>query len=91
MKKNFFVLMYDRTCPYKFMKECRKYLFTKMNHTVETSPYKKKKNSLQHIRKAMLQCDISSSCLTLHATVVDLKWNSHLPNKICFICFLGNL
>ena len=43
MKKNFFVLMYDRTCPYKFMKECRKYLFTKMNHTVETSPYKKKK------------------------------------------------
>ena len=38
----------------------------------KTSPYKKD-TSLQHIHKAMLQCDISPSCLTFHLTAVDLN------------------
>ena len=38
MIEHFVVVMYDRSCPYTTVEQCRKYLFTQMNMSIENYP-----------------------------------------------------
>ena len=72
--EQFVVLLYDSTCPYSSVNECRRYLFAQLGRMIDNCP--PTQNALyQHIRRAMLQSYIWSRCLILKEPTIDIgKW-----------------
>ena len=68
--EHFIVLMYDRSCPYKNVEKCRRYLFTQLNRAIEACP-PTKDALVQHVRRAMLQADVWSRCTQIEEVEVD--------------------
>ena len=70
IKENFVVLMYDASCCHIPVNDCQKYLFSKLNCTVDQCP--PTKDALeQHILRAMLQSYIWSKSTQLKKQSID--------------------
>ena len=75
--KNFVVLMDDASCPHKEVNDCRKYLFSKLNRTIDQCP-STKDGLEQDIFRTMLQSYIWSKTIQLKEqsiAVTDWGWD----------------
>ena len=75
--ENFVVLMYDASCPHTPVNDCLKYLFSKLNRTIDQCP--RTKDALeQHILRAILSSYIWSKSTQLKEesiAMTDRSWD----------------
>ena len=74
---NFVVIMYDASCPHTRVKDCQKYLFSKLNRTIHQCPSTNDPLG-QHILRAMLQSYIwpkSTQLKEESTSVTDMGWD----------------
>ena len=70
--QRFVILMYDMTSPLTSINECRRILYTKKDRAIENIP--PTENALaQHVKRALLQSYIWTSCLTLNLPNVEFN------------------